>query len=231
VPPRDVTWAWQLTGTLDLSGRLGLYDIDLFGTSAAQVAQIHAQGGKAVCYLSAGTWEDWRPDAGQFPAAVRGQSNGWPGEVWVDIRAEPVRAVMRARLDLCKAKGFDAVEPDNIDGYSNRTGFPLSAADQLAYNRWLAAEAHARGLGIALKNDAEQAGQLAGDFDFALVEECAAYGECAAYAPFTQAGKAVLAVEYGGSAAAFCAEFNRLGFRGLLKRMDLDAWYQACWAP
>ncbi len=65
--------------------------------------------------------------------------------------------LMRARLDLCQAKGFDAVEPDNIDGYQvdGGTGFPLTAGDQLRYNRWIAAEAHCRGLSIGLKNDSD----------------------------------------------------------------------------
>ncbi len=32
---------------------------------------------------------------------------------------------MAARVDTCKAKGFDAVKPDNVDGYTNSIGFPL----------------------------------------------------------------------------------------------------------
>ena len=42
---------------------------------------------------------------------------------------------MAARFDLCRQKGFDAVEPDLVDGYIQTTGFPLTAADQLTYNR------------------------------------------------------------------------------------------------
>ena len=77
--------------------------------------------------------ENWRLDAGSFPASVKGGSNGWPGERWLDIRQLSVlEPIMDKRLAMCAAKGFDAVEPDNMDGWQNRTGFPLTAQDQLS---------------------------------------------------------------------------------------------------
>ena len=65
------------------------------------------------------------------------RSNGWPGERWLDIRQLRGRSrpIMRARIATCaREKGFDAVELDNVDGYPNHTGFPLTGADQLRYN-------------------------------------------------------------------------------------------------
>jgi hypothetical protein len=48
---------------------------------------------------------------------------GWPGEKWLDIRQiDQLAPIMRARLDACRAKGFDGIEPDNIDEYTNDTG-------------------------------------------------------------------------------------------------------------
>jgi hypothetical protein len=47
--------------------------------------------------------------------------------------------ILAARIDACRAKGFDAVEADNVDGFANSSGFALTAADQLAYNRTIAA--------------------------------------------------------------------------------------------
>jgi len=135
---------------------------------------------------------------------------------------------MGARLDLCRAKGFDAVEPDNVDGYANASGFPLAAADQLAYNRWLAAEAHRRGLGVALKNDGAQVPDLVGAFDFAVVEQCFALDECDAYQPFVAAGKAVFAVEYDLRPEQFCARANARDFDALKKNLALDAPRTAC---
>ena len=156
-PGPGTTWQWQLTGTIDRSVDVEMYNIDLFDNPASVVDQLHQQGRVAVCYLSAGSWEEWRPDAGAFPASVKGKSNGWPGEQWLDIRRLDILGpIMEARLDLCVEKGFDGIEPDNIDGYSNNTGFPLSATDQLTYNKFLADAAHARGLSIGLKNDVDQ---------------------------------------------------------------------------
>src|SRR5438876_1668228 len=161
VPSLVTPWQWQLTGTIDQSVNVPMYDIDLFDTSSTVVASLHAKGRRAVCYMSAGTWENWRPDAAAFPAAVLGGGNGWPGEKWLDIRRIDVLGpIMEARMDLCKQKGFDAVEPDNIDGYANKSGFSLTAQDQLQYNTWLAAAAHARGLSIGLKNDLDQVSDL-----------------------------------------------------------------------
>ena len=81
---------------------------------------------------------------------------------------------MRARFGV-QGKHFDGVEADNVDGYTNPTGFPLTAADQLTYNAWLARTAHALGLSIALKNDLDQARQLEPHFDYALDEQCFQY--------------------------------------------------------
>ena len=65
-----------------------------------------------------------------FPAAVLGNDYpGWPGEKFVDIRAKAVRDIMAKRFDVCKQKGFDGVEPDNMDVYGNRSGFPLTEQD------------------------------------------------------------------------------------------------------
>ena len=44
-----------------------MYDIDLFETSAATVAALHAESRKVICYVNAGGWENWRPDAALFP--------------------------------------------------------------------------------------------------------------------------------------------------------------------
>lgn len=228
-PAPGTSWQWQLTTPVDTSVTADVYDIDLFDNDASVVADLHAAGRAVVCYMSAGSYEDWRSDAGLFPASVLGSNNGWPGEKWLDIRQIDVLApIMEARLDLCQEKGFDAVEPDNIDGYTNRTGFPLTAADQLAYNRWLADAAHERGLGIALKNDVDQVDELVGDFDFAINEECFRYNECLAVVPFILAGKAVLHVEYNQLTTIFCPVTTLLGFSSMKKQLDLDAWLEPC---
>lgn len=229
-PAPGVSWQWQLTGTLDLTVDASLYDVDLFDTSAATVEALHRAGRHVVCYLDAGTYEPGRPDSGAYPASVLGAGvEGWPGERWLDIRRLDLLApIIERRLDLCREKGFDGVEPDNVDAYTNNSGFPLSAADQLAFNRFLAAAAHARGLSAGLKNDLDQAAALEGDFDWALDEQCYQYDECQLLAPFARAGKAVLIAEYELAPEAFCARARAAGYSAIRKRLDLDAWRQAC---
>ncbi len=233
IPALKTSWQWQLTSTVNQSPDVQMYDIDLFDNDAGVVTSLHDRGRRVVCYISAGSWEDWRPDAGSFPDSVLGKDyEGWPGERWLDIRRIDLLApIMRARLDQCKAKGFDAIEPDNIDAYTNDTGFPLSYQDQLAYNIRLANEAHARGLSIALKNDPDQVADLLPYFDWALTEDCFAEGWCDRLLPFIEAGKAVFAAEYtdmGMSLDRFCSQANAMNINAILKHRNLDAYREAC---
>ncbi|MEU1082104.1 endo alpha-1,4 polygalactosaminidase [Streptomyces sp. NPDC005908] len=228
-PRPGVAWQWQLTGRLDTSVDVPVYDIDGFHHSKETVDALHRDGRKVICYLSTGAWEDFRPDAGDFPESVIGRGNGWEGERWLDIRRTDVlEPLMAERLDMCRDKGFDAVEPDNMDGYRNRTGFPLTAADQLRYNRLIARLTHERGMAVGLKNDLDQIPELVDDFDFAVNEQCAQYGECDELTPFVEAGKAVLHAEYELPTARFCADSRRLKLSSLLKKYELGSWRQAC---
>lgn len=229
-PAKGTTWQWQLTGTVDLGIDAAVFDLDGFDTSKATIDKLHQQGRRAICYIDAGSYENWRSDAGTFPTKVLGNTmDGWPGERWLDVRQlDVLKPIMANRIQMCKDKGFDAIEADNVDGYSNSTGFPISSSQQIAYNRMLAALAHERGLSIGLKNTPDLVGDLLNNFDFAVVEQCYQYRECPAFSPFITQGKAVLHVEYSGPLSRFCPTTKALGFSSLLKRLDLDAWRQVC---
>lgn len=199
LPAPGLTWQWQLSEPpVNLSVAAQVYDIDIFDNTATVVEALHNQGRKAIGYISVGSREDWRPDASAFPAEVLGKDyDGWPGEKWLDIRRiDLLQPVMLARLDLCKAKGFDAVEPDNIEIHTNDTGFPITYADQFAYAHWLAEESHARGLAIGLKNAADMVTDTLPFFDFVITEDAFVQGWCDQVLPFIAAGKAVFAAEY-----------------------------------
>jgi hypothetical protein len=208
---------------------VAVYDIDGFENGAADVARLHRAGRKVICYVNVGAWEDFRPDRDAFPRSVLGRPNGWDGERWLDIRRlEVLRPLMERRFDMCRDKGFDAVEPDLVEGYANDTGFPLTARDQLRYNRMIAAIAHERGLAVGLKNDLGQIPALVDDFDFAVNEECAEFDECALLEPFVAAGKAVFHVEYTEPAHRFCPEARALRLSSMLKHPELDVWRRPC---
>jgi hypothetical protein len=228
-PQPRTAWQWQLSGKVSLAADVPVYDIDGFDNTAATVAALHRRGRKAICYISVGAWEDFRSDAAAFPEKVLGRSNGWDGERWLDIRRTAIlRPLMAKRFDMCRTKGFDAVEPDNTDGYRNRTGFKLTAADQLTFNRMIAKLAHDRGMAVGLKNDLDQIPQLLGDFDFGVNEQCAEFDECARLKPFIAAGKAVFHVEYNLPPSRFCAQSGRLGLSSMEKRLELGAWRAPC---
>ena len=232
-PVPQTTFDWQLGDTVDTSIDAQVYDIDLFSTDAKLVAALHAQGRKVICYINVGAWEDFRPDKDMFPHSVIGKDYvNWKGEKWLDIRQiKLLDPIMQARLDLCQAKGFDAVEPDNIDGYATDTGFPLTADDQLSFNRWIAQEAHKRGLSIGLKNDSAQVSDMLSSFDWALTEDCFQQGWCNQVMPFIQDGKAVFATEYtdtGIKFDAFCSLAQRMKFSLILKNRALDSFRKDC---
>jgi len=229
-PPVGTPWQWQLDQPLDVSVGVPVYDVDAFETTAHQVKRLHDLGRHVVCYVNAGAWERFRPDKDEFSASVLGRNlDGWPGERWLDIRRiGALRPIMKARIAKCARKGFDAVEPDNVDGYQNKSGFPLTGSDQLRYNRWFANQAHRAGLSVALKNDLGQVKALVGNFDFAIVEECFQYRECGRAVPFIEAGKAVLEVEYKLDRSEFCTKAGSLGFSSMRKRLSLGPWRRPC---
>ena len=217
----SIRWSWQLQGTVPTNTNVQMFDIDGFENTAATVAALHAQGTIAVCYISVGAWESYRSDQAQFPSSVVGNSTGWPGEKWLDIRQLSIlEPIMTARMQMCVQKGFDALEPDNIDGYTNDTGFPLTAQDQLTYNEWIANEAHSLGLSVGLKNDVDQASQLEPYFDWALDEQCNQYSECGTEKVFTDSNKAVFNAEYSGG-TSFCAADIAAHINGALFDLDL----------
>jgi hypothetical protein len=228
-PVLETSWQWQLQGTVDTSVAVEMYDIDGFEATKALLTTLHDDGRHVVCYLSAGSWENWRPDADAFPSSVLGRSNGWPGERWLDIRKLGILGpLMEARMDRCAAKGFDAIEFDNVDGFQARTGFPLTGGDQLRYNVFLANRAHRRGLSAVLKNDLGQIHELLPYFDFALNEQCHQYHECGRLDAFVEAGKAVFGVEYKLAKADFCPQSNAHDFNFLKKRLSLKVWRRPC---
>jgi hypothetical protein len=229
-PRAGLSWQWQLSGALDTGVVADVYDIDAVTTTAAQVSTLHRLGRKAICYVNVGAYETFRPDAARFPHAVLGKElDGWPGERWLDVRRwDVLEPILADRFAACQGKGFDGVEPDNVDGYDNDTGFPLTAPEQLTFNRQVAALAHRAGLAVGLKNDVEQAASLAAVMDFAVNEECVRYRECAALRIFPAAGKPVFHAEYDRPVTVFCAVTRPLGFSSIRKRLELDAWRQTC---
>ena len=237
-PKLSDTFNLQLSGTLNANISANIYDIDLFDSSASQIALLKERGHKVVCYFSAGSSEKWRPDFNKFLKADMGKPlQGWPGENWLDIRSSNVRKIMLARMDLAVKKGCNGIDPDNVDGYSNFTGFALTGENQLGYNKFLSRQAHSRGLAVGLKNDVGQLNKLASYFDFAVNEQCHEFEECAGYSAFTSHGKPVLNIEYQqryiknteGAFVALCKKAHSEKLDTLVLPLLLDgSWRLSC---
>ncbi len=223
---------WQLSDAFtapadEIAGQGTIvYDIDGESNDAATVAQLHALGPnvKVVCYVDVGTYENYRSDASSFPAAVLGATNGWPGEKWLDVRQQSIlMPIMQARFQSwCVDKGFDAIEPDNLDAWQNSSGFPLTEADNVSYDLAIAALAHSFNLSVGLKNVPSNAVSMEPSFDWALDEQCFEFNECDSYqTSFLAKGKAVWDVEYNTSPD--CTQAASVQMNAQLRDLNLVA--------
>jgi hypothetical protein len=223
------------------------------------VKALHASGKYSICYIEAGADQTGFPDASDFaPGDYGGKSpqyrmQGYGNEWWFNLTgfrhyvagrnssltgaAVNIAAGLNRRIGWCALEGQDAVEPDDLDGYTNRgdTGVPgggwhLSRADSAGFERWLAHDAHAHGLAIFQKNDPANAAVNVHSFDGMIIEECNYYrdpcsgpgGDATAY---LHAGKPVLNAEYtedGATSAKFCSADVAAGITGALFNVDLD---------
>jgi hypothetical protein len=231
-PTVGLTWQWQLVGGLDLDLQTDVIDVDL-GVGQSVVDYYHDRGTRVICYISVGSYERWRDDADRFPPEVLGEPyEGWSGERWLDVRRIDLLApIMEARLDECAAKGFDGVEPDNMQIHDADSGFRLTYAHQLRYALWLAEQAHERGLAIGQKNAEDMTADLVDAFDFAITEDAFVNGWANEMRPYVDAGEPVFAAEYTDTDVNFdaaCERSETFGFSTILKHRELDAWLETC---
>jgi hypothetical protein len=232
-PQSGLTWYWQLSGTIDTTRAVDVYDID-YQVAPSVVAALHHQGKRVIAYVPVGDWEPFRPDASSFPAeSLCGDIPGWP-ERYIDVRNPTAVSLIKARIALAAASGFDGIEGDVVDLHLVDTGCstPITEAEMTAFLRDLAAYANSLGLAYFAKNVSENAASWSTFTDGVVVEEAYQYGEAAAYAPYILANKPVFAVEYGSRSptSAQCADANARGYA--LYGTDLGLTgkvYGVCW--
>lgn len=227
------TFYWQLHGNINLNINAEIYDIDLEdNTRSGLIQKLKSSGKKVICYMSAGSFENWRMDAKEFPRQVLGKTlDGWPDERWLDIRNTKVREIMAKRMDLAASSGCEGVEPDNTDGYANDNGFNLTEEDTIEYLNWFSKMAHSKGLSVGLKNttDLIAKGKLHKKFDWALNEQCYEFRECATLKPFVDEGKAVFIAEYKSKKQSQCNDAKSNGFTLAFYNLSLDgSKFQPC---
>lgn len=232
------------------------------------VAAIHRAGHYSICYIEAGAFQAGFPDDRNFAPADYGhrrrryQMQGYPNEWWFDLRgfrgyvagrpgtlggaARNIAAGLARRMRWCKLEGQDAVDPDDIESYVDRSvtgapgaGWGLTRADAAGFERWLAYTAHHSGLAVMQKNDPANAGLDAHLFDGVVTEECNRYNDpCAGpggdWNAYLRLGKPVLNAEYvqdGETTRRFCPADRRFGIWGALFSVKLNgpSGYAPCW--
>jgi hypothetical protein len=224
-----MTFQYQLQGTIDTDVDAELFVVDLFNADRDVIEELHAQGRVVAAYVSAGTLEPGRPDSDEFPDSAVGEPlANYPSESWLDVRDPTVRRLMAARLSLARDKGFDGVVGTSMAAYATDSGFPLTAADQLDYARWLAAEVRMLGMAPAMTGDYAQVDALVDSFDWAVTSRCIERGRCADLAPFIGQGKPRFDLEYDGELETICPEAERQQVVAILKDPGLDAEREAC---
>jgi hypothetical protein len=224
-PTGKINWDWQIGAPSDanitLPAGVTLMDVDVFSTSAAKVAELKARGVYMICYVNAGSYQPGYPDSAQYPNYLKIQADpDWPGEYFLDVtdvfkpNSELAR-ILEARLKLCKSKGFDAVEPDNLQNDENVKGGRITTQQQIDFNGWFADAAHRNGLAVFQKNGPDKVllkdrtgKMMVEKFDGILNEECQQYNECAPLAEYPKRGKLALNVEYKKDPN--CAQSNSL---------------------
>jgi len=239
----ELSWQWQLNGPINQRIDVDVYDVDLFDVSKDTIRSLKRKGKRVICYFSAGTYEGWRRDWRKYFPFIKNERYGgtrppfagkmadWD-ERWLDIgtSAGLLKPIMTSRIRRAVAKGCDAVEVDNVDAYENRGEVkkPITAAQQLRYNRWIASKAHQLGISIGLKNAVGLLKDLEPNFDFAVNEQCFQYKECHHYQIFIGKNKAVFGAEYRGSPADFCPRANAMKLSFQKKRFSLKVWRVGC---
>lgn len=234
VPIAGASWQIQFASSdVKVLNDTDVYDVDMYDTPPEKINELHAARKKVICYVNAGAYEDWRVDSADFPTTILGK-NYWPGEKWLDIRRiDLLSPILSKRIDFCATKGFDGIEFDNINGFENDTGFPLTAEDQIKFNKWLASESHKRRLAVGLKNNSTQVTDLVEAFDFAITESCAVEGWCTDFQAFIDAGKPVFAIEYKDTIDSIkfqelCKTYTPKKYSMIFKNRELDAFAEYC---
>ena len=212
------------------------------------IKAVHAMGGRAICYLDAGTAENWRSDYAKFDPSELGRPlPGWQGERFIAVSdwSKPVRpphetleTIMANRVALCKAEGFDAIEADNVDAYTygDLGGFKLSMRAEATYIERLVTLAHTHNLAFFLKNEVNGDGLirlLAPRVDGEVDEQCWQYNECGALKAFVREHKAILEVEYQDVAStALCPKARAFPMATIRTGLSLDGRVTfGCWQP
>jgi hypothetical protein len=248
-------WQWELSHPLNLdnardmgtndrlpNGQLApapvIYDIDAIINPASTVTALHAMGKHVVCYIEVGAAGNYYSAGSEGlttsnydqlkSAGVFGNKmSGYP-EYYLDIRSASTVSIIESMIDQqCAAKGFDAVETDIDDEYTDNSGFPLTKAIEEQYMTTIADYIHSLGMGWWIKNPDSYATDMYPLADAVLTEQCNQYSSCGLLNAYV-GHKAVFNAEYHVSRSKFCPSDDALGFNGVRFTVALNGPRKPC---
>ncbi len=221
-PPANVQFDYQIYNDYEPEPGVRVVSRDWFGGEA-----LTGEDAYSICYVNAfqtqadDPFVDRPDERSNWPANLvlteLGDDPNWGGEYLIDISTAPKRAQALAWLepmiDACEAKGFDAVEFDNLDSWTRFDGTPLEGqvpfgeAEAILFATDIAYYAHTKLLAVGQKNTTDLLDDVeAIGFDFAIVESCGVYDECT---DFTDVYDKVIGIEYSeASFAVACAQIG-----------------------
>lgn len=242
VPPVNGKFDYQIGGAYTPASDVAIVSRDNSESPAA--------GAYNICYLNAfqtqpedqNWWKTNHPDLLlKKSSGAYFEDPDWPGEFFLDTTTDAKRqallAIHQTTIDTCASKGFNAIEPDNLDTFTRSNGL-LTKANNLAFAALLSNYAHGKGLAFAQKNTGSElgsSGKTTAGFDFAIAEECQVYNECNSYTNVY--GNNVIEIEYSDNGkSAYTAACNARGAsisiiyrdRDVVPAGESDYVYQAC---
>lgn len=207
--PTNASFDYQIGGAYEPPAGVNVVSRDWFDSAPLL-------DGYSICYVNAfQTQPDGdgsRPDEqSAWPQDLLllelGDDPEWGGEYLVDLSSESNRSRaatwLAPMIETCAAKGYDAVEYDNLDSWTRFDDTPIAdrvpfgEAEAVAFATLITELAHEEGLAVGQKNTpqlGEATALVTIGFDFAIVEECGQFDECSAYTDVF--GPSVVAIEY-----------------------------------
>ncbi len=260
VPPLgSQPWQWELSHPLNLDNQRDMgtndrlpdgkaapapviYDIDAIINPASTVTALHDMGEHVVCYIEVGAAGNYYSAASEGlttsyydqlkSAGVFGNKVGGYPEYYLDIRSASTVSIIESMIDQqCAAKGFDAVETDIDEEYTDNSGFPLTKAIEEQYMTTIADYIHSLDMGWWIKNPDDTGDSYATDMyplaDAVLTEQCNQYSSCGLLDAYV-GKKAVFNAEYHVKTSKFCPSDDALGFNGARFTVALNGPRKPC---
>lgn len=131
-------------------------------------------------------------------------------DITTDAKRQSIANKIKAQIDECAAKGFNALELDNFDTYTRDVvKGAITDSHAQTYMRILSSYGHGKGLAVGQKNTVELApNHAANGLDFAIAEECGdpEWNECSQY--LSAFGNHAIFIEYTDAGMANACQYG-----------------------